>query len=117
MQLLKIQLLNTCLNFLIFPAPHPTSAMFHTTHACKDPSRGKTDQWFVYPEHCDEIDLSSDTTNVSPEQIVFTVHIPHKGLDMSRWHQFMVGVISFEVEINKDQPSKYNTIVSMFFLS
>ena len=91
-------------------APHPTSAMYHTAHACKDPDRGKAEQWFVYPEHCDEIqDLS--TANVSPEQIVFTVRIPHKGLDMSRWHQFMVGVISFE--IIKDQPRGEHPIVTM----
>ena len=89
----------------IFPAPHPTSAMYHTAHSCKDSKRGTTDAWFVYPEQCESKDLTGDTTGVDAAEIVFSVLIPHKGLDMSRWHQFMVGVISIQVDA-KDKPRK-----------
>ncbi len=79
--------------------------MSHTAQACKD-HNGGGDKWFVRGE-CEEIS-NLLTTDATPEQIVFTVLLPHKGLDMSRWHQFIVGVISFEVDV-KDKPRKYIT--------
>lgn len=94
-------------------APHPTSAMHRTATACDDPKRGEGDEWFVRDEHCRVIhDLEKDTSNIQPNHIVFTVLIPHKGLDMSRWHQFLVGVMSFEVDVS-NVPRTEHPIVTL----
>ena len=93
-------------------APHPTSAMLHTAHACLDPTAGKGNKWFVYgQESCKEIPSVKDAKGIGPDKIVFTVHFPHQGLDMSRWHQFIVGVMS--IEINTDKVSRKYTSCSI----
>lgn len=82
--------------------------MYHTAQACKiDKASRTTDQWYVSGEdNCHAIqNVLEDTSDILPDRIVFTVLIPHRGLDMSRWHQFMVGVVSFDVEV-KDKPRK-----------
>jgi hypothetical protein len=90
--------------------------MHRTATACDDPKRGEGDEWFVRDEHCRVIhDLEKDTSNIQPNHIVFTVLIPHKGLDMSRWHQFLVGVMSFEVDVS-NVPRKYCITVFQCFL-
>ncbi|CAB4017950.1 wntless homolog, partial [Paramuricea clavata] len=82
--------------------------MHRTATACDDPKRGEGDEWFVRDEYCRVIhDLEKDTANIQPNHIVFTVLIPHKGLDMSRWHQFLVGVMSFEVDVSNVQRAEH----------
>ncbi|XP_028394736.1 protein wntless homolog A-like [Dendronephthya gigantea] len=91
-------------------APHPTSAMQHRATVCKDSKRGQGDEWFVRGENCQEIDLTH--AGVTPDHIVFTVLIPHKGLDMSRWHQFLVGVMSLDIT-TKNKKRLDHPIVTM----
>ena len=86
-------------------APHPTNAMLHTALVCKNAERNH-DKWFVRDKSCEQISLDR-VTNLHPDQIVFSVLIPHKGLDMSRWHQFLVGVISIEVNDDEKVPRKF----------
>ena len=83
--------------------------MLHTALACKDPRR-EVDKWFVKDVSCDQIPSLKDVTDLGPDQIVFTVLIPHKGLDMSRWHQFIVGVMSVEVGDDPNVPRKFYII-------
>ncbi|XP_046847052.1 protein wntless homolog isoform X2 [Xenia sp. Carnegie-2017] len=94
-------------------APHPTNAMVHMAWPCLDPSRGKTDKWFGHnDDDCVQQDLSKNVPGLTPDQIVFSVLIPHSGLDMSRWHQFIVGVISLEVD-DTHLPRGLNPVVTM----
>ena len=81
--------------------------MHHIAHACFDHKR-KPDEWFIQGENCDKIDLPLKDlpTNYESDKIVFTVLMPHKGLEMSRWHQFIVGVMSIEIG-NRGTPRKY----------
>ena len=71
--------------------------MHHIAHACVDNNRSTPDEWFVQGENCNEIDLEEAALFITPVEIVFTVLMPHKGLEMSRWHQFIVGVMSIEI--------------------
>lgn len=95
-----INYIMTCL------APHPTNAMQHTALICKNANRD-LDKWFVREESCDQIPSLKDATDLHADQIVFSVLIPHKTLDMSRWHQFLVGVISIDVEDSDKVPRKF----------
>ena len=101
--------------FFFFSAPAPTSAMVHTAHICV----GKENQWYV-PLNCNKLDDINDAVGkgITAEQIVFSVQFPHRGLDMSRWHQFILGTMQLEISASdKVHVGKFMTLCTYLFIN
>ena len=76
--------------------------MVHTAHMCIKSSEDQ-DRW-LGPWNCKKLDRieDADAKGVGPDQIVFSIQFPHRELDMSRWHQFILGTM--ELELSGDRP-------------
>ncbi|KXJ14740.1 protein wntless homolog [Exaiptasia diaphana] len=85
-------------------APPPTNAMPHIATVCN----GKNTEAPLDPWSCTKVDLQKamEDRSINPQDIVFAFQFPHRGLEMSRWHQFLALSVQMKLEYNKDNPYK-----------
>ncbi|KAK3749215.1 hypothetical protein QZH41_018268 [Actinostola sp. cb2023] len=82
-------------------APAPTNAMLHMATICN----GKNTEAPLEPWTCARIpDLKKVRPDIHPRDIVFAFQFPHRGLEMSRWHQFIAASVRMDVDYNKENP-------------
>ncbi|EDO42569.1 predicted protein [Nematostella vectensis] len=87
-------------------APSPTTAMVHIAHICRaDKPSQPQEPWTCH--RLPNMDAAKADPKATPQNIVFAIQFPHPGLEMSRWHQFIVSSVRLEIEYDEDQ--KYDS--------
>ncbi|XP_038158408.1 protein wntless homolog [Cyprinodon tularosa] len=112
--LLLFQALSFMVGGLI--APSPTTAINYLATKCVDTTKNKQEsKWFMPwgPNHCQKISTFEEAVakRIEANNIVFAVHIPMQGKEMSPWFQFMLVILQFDIlfkmhnQIGKKQSS------------
>jgi len=93
-------------------APNPTQVMQQKSIFCVDKDLGLKDQWF-HPRHCHHEDDLSSASNTHPEEIVFSLAIPHFGFSMSRWFQYLLTLLILKSDHHDNIAIRNNSILTL----
>ncbi|XP_070563291.1 protein wntless homolog [Ptychodera flava] len=101
-------------------APSPTSAVVHLANKCVD--HGKhlhKHQWFTPwgPNHikCEKVKDFDEAIQrqITAEQIVFAIEMPHRPNRITRWFQYILAVMDVTVEYDHNNPLGPNPVMTL----